>query len=172
MAKPKYSYAKFDEHCVAAYGRSLGISTKVAIEVANFIRGKSAERALKELNEVIAEKTAIPFKRFTDGVGHRRGKGIASGRYPFKAATAFKNLILSAQANAANQGMDESLNIVHLCAHKASRPFHQGRQRSRVMKKTHVELVLREAEVKKVEKKAKATTAKAKPVKNNEESKQ
>ncbi len=148
MTKTNYAFQKFGSDCAKAYGRDLGISTKASINVCKALRGLSVEKAVAYLDNVIALKVPIAYTRFTDGVGHRKGN-FAAGRFPVKAAKAIKEIILSASANAAHQGLGDDLKIVHLCAHKASTPFHQGRQRRRAMKRTHIEVVVQEQEVKK-----------------------
>ena len=65
-----------------AISKDLGISTKVSIEISNFLRGKKTQEAKSILERVLKKKQAIPFKRFTDGVGHRKGANIAAGRFP------------------------------------------------------------------------------------------
>lgn len=141
----KYAFEKFSQDMARAYGRSLDISLKASINICSALRGKDAAAALVYLDEVIAKQRAVPFRRFTDGVGHRRGK-LAAGRYPFKAAKSIRSIVAAAVANAANKGLAEELSIVHICAHKASTPFHQGRQRRQAMKRTHIEVVLQEKE--------------------------
>ena len=148
MVKINYAFKNFGSDTAKAYGNSLDISTKTSINICNMLRGMTSEKALIKLQNVIDYKEAVPFTRFTDGVGHRRGK-MASGRFPQKASKAFLALLNSAIANATNKGLSDDLRIVHVCAHKASSPLHQGRQRRRAMKKTHVEIVLKEMEIKK-----------------------
>lgn len=143
MANTNYASKEYGDDCARVYGRSLPISTKTSIEVCSFLRGKSVKSSISYLDEVLDLKKAIPFTRFNDGVGHRRGK-MASGRFPRKASIEFQALLKSVQANAAAKGLSDDLKIIHLCAHKASTPMHQGRQRRRVMKRTHVELIVRE----------------------------
>ena len=143
MANVNYAYNDFNDHTASAYGRSLHISTKVAINICNALRYKSVQKAINYLDDVIVLKRAIPFTRFTDGVGHRRGD-MAAGRYPIKAATAIRDLIKSAASNAENKGFSEELKIVHLCAHRAHSPMRQGRQRRRSSKRTHIEVVVKE----------------------------
>ncbi len=149
----KYAFNKFDEHSVRAQGINLDISLKTAVNICNKVRGLNAEKALAFLDRVLQKKEPVPFTRFTDGVGHR--KGMASGRYPQKATIAISKVILSAITNAANQGFAEELKIVHINAQKAGSPLHQGRQRRRVMKRTNIEVVLKESEVKKTSSKEK-----------------
>jgi len=148
MVKLNYAFKDFGSDTAKAYGNSLDISTKTSINVCNMLRGMTSEKALIKLQNIIDFKEAVPFTRFTDGVGHRRGK-MASGRYPQKASKAFLSLLNSALANANNKGLSDNLRIVHICAHKASSPLHQGRQRRSAMKKTHIELVLKEQDIKK-----------------------
>ena len=144
MAVTNYSFQKFNESTAKAYGKSLPISTKSAINICTAIKGKSVDKVEKFLSDVIILKRAVPFTRFTDGVGHRKGN-MASGRFPQKAAVHILNVVSSAKANASALNLDEDLIIVHACAHKASSPLHQGRQRRRAMKRTHIEIVVQEA---------------------------
>ncbi|MFP4523033.1 MAG: 50S ribosomal protein L22 [Candidatus Nanoarchaeia archaeon] len=144
MVTTKYSFQKENASTAKAYGRDLPISTKAAINICKAIRGKSLEKAENILADVLSFKRPIAFTRFTDGVGHRRG-AFASGRYPKKAVREILSVLMGAKTNAANIGLSEDLVLVHVCAHKASSPLHQGRQRRREMKRTHVEVILEEA---------------------------
>lgn len=162
MVTTKYSYQKENASTAKAYGRDLPISTKASINICKAIRGKKVEKAENILADVLTFKRPIAFTRFTDGVGHRRG-AFASGRYPKKAVREILSVLLSAKANAANLGLSEDLVVAHVCAHKAASPLHQGRQRRRAMKRTHVEIVLAEV-AESTAKKAPAKKAKA-PVK-------
>lgn len=172
MTKPNYSYKPVVENYARAYGRNLPVSTKTSIEMCSFLRGKTFDRAIRFLDDVLSFKAAVPFRRFTDGVGHRRGK-MAAGRYPQKLSTEMKALLLSAKANADVKGLSDSLVIAHICAHKAATPFHNGRQRRRSMKRTHIELVLEEVapKDKKVETQSSKTTGAQKPKSSSEKEK-
>jgi len=152
MADYKYAYNGPAEGTARAVLRDAPISTKVAIEIASFLRGKNTEKAKDILERVLKKEQAIPYKRFTNGVGHRKGR-LGAGRYPQKASQAFLDLIRQAEANASHAGLSTELIIKHLAAHKASTPWHYGRQRRRKMKRTHVEIVVAEDE-KAVKKKA------------------
>ena len=138
-----YSMQEIKEDMAKAYGKSLGISTKVSIEIANHLRGKTTAKAKWILEQVLQKKQAIPFKRFTDGVGHRPG-GIGAGRYPQKASEEFLKLVKQAEANAQAKGLSENLVILHLSANKAGSQFRQGRQRRRRFKRSHLEIVVQE----------------------------
>lgn len=160
-----YSIKEIQENMAKAYGKSLGISTKVSIEIANHLRGKTTTKAKWILEQVLQKKQAIPFKRFTDGVGHRPG-GIGAGRYPQKASLEFLKLIKQAEANAQAKGLSEDLIIIHLAAHKAGSQFRQGRQRRRKFKRSHLEIVVKENEAK--PKKAKKPVEKKQPEQKKE----
>ncbi len=149
MAKYKYSVKNLKENQAKALAKDASVSTKVAIETTKFLKGKTTKVAIAYLEKVLEKKLAVPYKRFTDGVGHRKGKGITSGRYPQKLSKVFINLIKSAESNASIKGLGEELKIVHFSAQRASVPMHYGRHPRREMKRTHVELIVEEVEVKK-----------------------
>ncbi|MBW2965411.1 50S ribosomal protein L22 [Candidatus Woesearchaeota archaeon] len=173
----KYAFQGFNKELMArAVGRDLSISAKQAIEICNYLRHRKLVQAKNLLQETIDMKKPIPFKRFTNGLGHRRGK-LASGRFPVKASTALLKLLDSVEANAQTKGFNSSeLEIVHMCAHKASSPVHYGRNYGREFKRTHVEVVVQETpkkekgkkQEKKSEKPAKPA-AEAKPVEKKQE---
>lgn len=144
MADYRYSYNGTQEGIAKGVLKDGAVSTKVSIEMCNFLRGRDTKAAKAILERTLKMEQAIPFKRFTDGVGHRKGKHMASGRYPQKASQAFLDLIKLVENNAQQKGLSEELIIVHLAAHQASTPYHFGRQSRRKMKRTHVELVLKE----------------------------
>ena len=149
----KYAIQDFNKELMAkALGRSLPISTKQSIEICNFLRNKTTLKAKKQLELVINKKLAIPFKRFNKDIAHRKGN-IASGKFPEKASKHFLKLIENAEKNAQNKNLDTTtLLIKHICAHKASTPWHFGRHRRRKMKRTHVEIVVEEIKQKKEDK--------------------
>ncbi|MCX6707825.1 MAG: hypothetical protein NT001_06870 [Candidatus Woesearchaeota archaeon] len=80
MAKYSYSHQDYNKETMSrAVGRDLNISTKQSIEICNFLRGMNIPMAKTILNDVMELKAAVPFRRFTNGVGHRKGD-MASGR--------------------------------------------------------------------------------------------
>jgi len=136
------SYQGTTENIARANGLGLPISTKVAYELANVIRGKTATKAVSYLENVIAMDVAVPYKRFNADIGHKPGH-IAAGRYPVKAATNFLKVLKGAISNAIDKGLDESvLRIVHISANRGPAQWHYGRQRRRQMKSTHLEIVV------------------------------
>jgi large subunit ribosomal protein L22 len=149
-----YSYStKIGEKDAAAVGKALPISTKQSIEICAFIRGKKLEKAKAMLDNVLNKKISVPFKRFTNGIGHRKGR-IAAGSYPENACTAILSLLNSAQANAQFKGLSSSdLVVSHISAQKGTNTWKYGRRR-RKAKNTTIEIVLSErAEEKKGAKK-------------------
>ena len=143
--KNRYSTTNISESCAKALGRDLPISTKQAISIADYLRGKDAHRAVRMLSNVIEMKEAVPMARYPDGLGHK--KNMAAGRYPVKASSVIKKLLESAIKNAQDKSLNtESIVIRHICAHKGSSPAHMGRHPGREMKRTHFEIILEEQE--------------------------
>jgi len=140
-----------------AIANSLPISTK-QVEICSFIRGKTTEKSRQLLEQVLEQKIAIPYKRYNQGVGHKKGK-IAAGRYPLKATFAILKLIKTAESNAEVKGMSSPFQISEIIASQSSRNWHYGRQRRRKTKKTHIKITLKSLE-KKTEEKPKTTEKK------------
>ena len=109
----KYSFQAYDAKTMARVsGRGISISTKAAIEIAAFIRGKRIDNAISYLQQVIEKKKAIPYKRSTEA-GHRRGQ-IAAGKYPLIASQEILKLLNGLKKDAQAKGLDESkLVIIH-----------------------------------------------------------
>jgi len=123
---------------VVVNGISLPISTKYSVAICKFIKGKKIDRAIEDLEQVIAKKKAVPMK---GEIPHRKGKKMMSGRFPKKASENFIKLLRSLQANANNHNVDEPI-VAEAVANLASRPFGRfGRIRK---KRTHVKIVARE----------------------------
>ena len=169
MAKYSYSHQDYNKETMArAVGRDLGISTKQSIEICNFLRGMNVQKAKDILNDVTELKAAVPFKRFTNGVGHRKGD-MASGRYPINAAAEILAIIENAETNAQQKGLNTSrMALVHLSTQKASRPMHAGRKRGRSMKRSHIEVVLGEAPEKEEKKKGRREGSRSNATKKEE----
>ncbi len=86
---PEYGYAleNFDKsRHVRASIRDKSASHKHAREVAVAIKGMSIEKARLFLEDVIARKIAVPYRRYNNEVAHRSNirDGYCSGRYPKK----------------------------------------------------------------------------------------
>jgi len=124
-----------------ALGRDLPISVKHSTMVCNAVRGKSVERAKKILEDAIEMKKAIKFTRFNFDRGHK--PKIGPGRYPVRTCSEILKVLKSAEANGHQKNLSD-LRLVHICAQRASRPWHYGRQRRRQMKRCHIEIVVAE----------------------------
>ena len=146
-----YSYKAQGDREVMASGRDLRVSFKETVELLREIRGKKLSEAYKILDDVIALKKAIPFRRFKRGVPHRSElTGWKPGRYPVKAAKLVKKVLKSAEANARTKDLDtENLYVKHAAAQQGPKlwrffPRAFGRATPRVEQLVHVEIVLEE----------------------------
>lgn len=160
-----YMPAQLDRKAAAkAMGKSLPISPKVSIEISNFLRGKELDKAIATLKRVQAKEQPVPYRRFTNAVGHRTGP-LAAGRYPVKAAGYFLKLLTNAKANASAQGLSGTLVISHIAANRASEPLRNRAKERVTFKRTHVEVIVTESKQPAKKAPAKKTPAKA-PAKN------
>jgi ribosomal protein L22 len=120
-----------------ANGKSLPISTKDSMAICKFIKKKSIEKAIADLQEVLMFKKAIPMK---GEIPHRKGK-IMSGRYPINAVKEFIRLLKNLLANSNVNGLEEPI-IAEAVPNKASRPY--GRFGSIKRKRTHIKIIVKE----------------------------
>ena len=127
-----------------ASGISLRVSFKSSVEVCNFIRNKPLARAIGLMESVVRKDMPVPYRRFNKGgVGQRKATG--TGRYPTKVCAEIIKLLRSCEANAQSKGLDTSrLVISEIKANKGSKGYHFGRHRGRLMKRTHIDVVLTE----------------------------
>jgi len=141
------------EKTAKASGRELRISPKDAREVCACIRGMMLEEAKKFLEDVIAKKKPVPFRRYKKKVAHRKGlHKFYAGRYPVKAAKKILDVLKNAEANAEYKGLDtEHLKIIHAAAYPGAKirkyiPRAFGRSTPYFQTLCHVEIVLEEVE--------------------------
>jgi len=150
--KIKYSVQDLQGNYAKAYGRDLGISTKKSVEICNNIRGKKLTKAEQILEKAITKERPIVMKRYIRDAAHK--KGMATGKYPVKAANSILKILKNAESNAQNKGLStKDMVVQHVVAHKASTPWRYGRQRRRKTKRTHIEIVLLEKKLPKEAKK-------------------
>ena len=142
--KPEVKKIKKTEAVVN--GKSLPISTLYSVAVCKFIKKKTIENAIKDLEDVLRKVKAVPM---TGEIPHRKGK-IMSGRYPKNAAEAFIRLLKNLRANAIANELDNPI-IVEAIANMASRPY--GRFGSVRRKRTHVLIKVKERTKKRGKKK-------------------
>lgn len=153
MAAHNYS-RKIEGTHAKAVGVALPISRKRSVEVCSALRGMNVQKAKKYLENVIALKLPVAYKRYNADVAHRAG--MSAGRYPQKTAQHILSILKSAEANAQNKGMSTGkLIIEHAAAQQGPSQMRYGRQRAKA-KRTHIEIILTQsAEEPKTEKKAK-----------------
>ena len=113
-------------------GVSLPLSTKKSVAICKFIRGKSIDRAIADLEEVENMKKAIPM---TGEIPHRKGKRMMSGRYMTKTVGYMIKLLKSLKSNSSANGIEEPV-IAEAIPNRASRP--RGRFGSIQRKRTHI----------------------------------
>lgn len=143
MAQHNYAYQKSEENTAKAVGRNLNISPKQGTEICKYVRGRPLNQAKMLLQQAIDGKRAVPFTRFSNGLGHK--PGISAGRYHPKACSQILTILQSAEANAKNKGYSSSdLKVVHISMQIGPRNPHYGRQRRSIFKNSHIEVVLQE----------------------------
>ncbi|MDM7934658.1 MAG: 50S ribosomal protein L22 [Methanothrix sp.] len=98
-----------------AMGMELRVSPKAAREICRTLRGMKALQAEAYLEDVVALRRPVPFRRYRRNVAHRHGLVRAdAGRYPQKAARAVLAVLKNALANAEYRGLEaERLRIYH-----------------------------------------------------------
>ncbi len=107
-----------------AYGASVHMSKKQGTYICSFINHKPIDQAIKELNEVILYKRAIPFK---GEIPHRKGKGMMSGRYPIVASKLFVTILKGLKGNVIVNGLDLDKTRIYIASTSwASRPARRG----------------------------------------------
>ncbi|HID28137.1 MAG TPA: 50S ribosomal protein L22 [Methanosarcinales archaeon] len=149
MGRVKYSIESDKDTSSRSMGYELHISPKHAREISNAIKGMGTSEARKYLEEVIALKRAIPFKRYNRNVGHRRGlKKWDAGRYPQKAASFFLKILTNAESNAEYKGLDpENMRITHVATKKGRvirgiMPRAMGRATAKNTETVTIEMIL------------------------------
>ncbi len=142
--------AKSGETVARARGIELHVSPKKTYEVMNAIRGLPIERARGVLEDVIAERKAIPFRRYNQETAHHTGVG--PGRFPKKIARQVLKILANAEANAEYEGLEtDQLYIkVAACARgriqRANMPRAHGRATAWNEQTTNIEIVVAEKE--------------------------
>ena len=155
---PKYSRdAPESSRSCKARGSNLITHYKNAHEVGAAIKGMDLKRAKAYLQNVLAKKEAIPFKRHTGGRGrHAQGKNLhAPGSqvgWPVKTVAFFVDLLRNAEANAELSIGDfqtEDLVLWHVQVNRAPqrrRRIFRAHGRIGPFKRSpcHIEIILKE----------------------------
>ncbi|XP_011024032.1 PREDICTED: 60S ribosomal protein L17-2-like isoform X1 [Populus euphratica] len=109
-----------------ARGSDLRVHFKNTRETAFSIRKMPLDKAKRYLEDVLAHKQAIPFRRFCGGVGrtaqakNRHSNG--QGRWPAKSAKFILDLLKNAESNAEVKGLDvDALYISHIQVNQAQK---------------------------------------------------
>jgi len=107
--------------------------------------------AVPYLEDVIALKKAVPFKRYRRNVAHKHGLvGWDAGRYPEKAARAILEVLKNASGNAEYKGMEpDKMRIYHAGTLRGRlirgwMPRAMGRATPKNTETVSIEMVLRE----------------------------
>ncbi len=152
MSKINYSLKVKPEETSRAIGHELHISPKKSMEICKQIKGMKSSQAKSFLEDVIALKKPVRFRRYNRDVPHRKGKGIMSGRYPKNAALGILQTIQHAEHNAEYKGLDPDVMFIeHTAAHRGQiiegrMPRAQGRATAKNKHTTNIEVILKESE--------------------------
>jgi len=120
-----------------ANGYSLRISPKQCIYVCRIIKGKSPEAAIARLQAVIDEKRPVPMAGLE--VAHKKGKGLAGGRFPKNACKGIMDIVKQVRANAITNGIEDPV-VTIAKSDKASAPFRRSGTKG---KRAHIHLEVR-----------------------------
>jgi ribosomal protein L22 len=133
---------KIKKEEVYVNAKSVPISTKYAINICKFVKGKRIGDAIRDLEQVTLLKKAVPMK---GEYSHRKGEGMSGGAYPQRASKHFIVLLKSLAGNANNHEILEPI-IVEAYANWAPAP--RGRFGRVKRKRTHVTLKAVEMKIK------------------------
>src|SRR3989338_9796673 len=103
---------------------SVHMSKRHGMYICSFIKGKTIDSAIADLEQVILLKKAVPFK---GEIPHRKGKGMMSGRYPVAAAKLFIPMLKNLRGGVIFNEMDLAKTRISLAhANWSSRPQRKG----------------------------------------------
>ena len=150
VSRFKYSTVGLDidpDKTAFASGREMNISAKHAREICHTIKGMLIDDAKQYLEDVVAMKKSVPFKRYNKKIGHRSDLvGWHTGRYPVKAAGKILEVLNNLEKNAENKGLEvDRLFLFHAATQrgrKIKRIFARafGSSSPKVNTLTHVEM--------------------------------
>lgn len=144
-----YSVKALDpDRTVKCAGREISVSPKAVTEVCRSIKGMMVKDAKLLLENVVAKKTAIPFKRYKKEVPHRAmSDKWYAGRYPVKAARVMLRLLEEMESSAEYKGFNlDNLKLIHAASQRGRKirkaiPRAHGRATPYYDTLTHIELV-------------------------------
>lgn len=144
-----YSFQRFEKpKHVRARLKEKDISHKHAREVALAIRNMYLNEAREFLENVVALKQPVAYRRYKNEVGHKSNlQGFPAGRFPIKTSKEFLRLLDNLEANAEYKGMDlDRLKLIHVSAYPGVKirrftPRAYGRNSAKYNTLVHVEVV-------------------------------
>lgn len=116
-----YSYKpKNEETSVKAIIRDLNVSFKDGEVICDAIRGMPLLKAVSYLEEVIALKRPVPYRKYNKAIGHRPNlEKSCSGKYPKEVAKEMLIMLNNMISNAEYKGLNtDDLKITHIQALK------------------------------------------------------
>ena len=135
-----------------AQGSYLRVHFKNTRETAQAIKGMSLKGAQRYLNDVIAHRDIIPFRRVASAGRKAMGKKYKNaggqGRFPEKSCRFILDLLQNAESNAETQHLDvDTLKITHIQVNQAPKLRRRtyrahGRINAYMSSPCHVELIL------------------------------
>eukprot|EP01120_Amphizonella_sp_Union-15-10_P006298 TRINITY_DN1998_c0_g2_i1.p1 TRINITY_DN1998_c0_g2~~TRINITY_DN1998_c0_g2_i1.p1 ORF type:complete len:175 (+),score=26.53 TRINITY_DN1998_c0_g2_i1:114-638(+) len=156
MVKNKYSTEpKNTAKAVKARGSALRVHFKNTRETAKAIKGMTLTKAQRFLNDVLAHKQAVPFRRYNRGVGrHAQGKNHPKVnsvcRWPEKSAEIILSLLKNAESSAEFKKLNtDALQVSHIQVNRAPKLRRRtyrahGRINPFMYNPSHIEIILEE----------------------------
>jgi len=153
---PKAKYSKEPDNptkSVKAKGSGLRVHFKNTRETAAALRGLSLKKAQNFLEDVIQHKQAVPFRRFTGGIGHHaqaKAHKTTQARWPKKSAEFLLSLLKNAESNAEVKSLEtDKLVVTHIQVNRAPKQRRRtyrahGRINPYMSSPSHIELILTE----------------------------
>ncbi|KND04709.1 ribosomal protein L22 [Spizellomyces punctatus DAOM BR117] len=138
-----------------ARGSYLRTHFKNTREVAKTISGMKLRKAVAFLNDVKEHKQAVPFRRFSGGVGRTAQAkvwGVTQARWPQKSCEFMLGLLKNAESNAEVKGLNiDNLVVRHIQVNQAPKQRRRtyrahGRINPYMSHPCHIELTLVEEE--------------------------
>merc|ERR1712094_114425 len=140
-----------------ARGSDLRVHFKNTREAAMAIKKMGLIQAKQYLEDVLAHKRVIVFRRFCGGVGRtaqakNEGSTNGQGRWPKKSVEVVLDLLRNAESNAETKGLDiDNLYVSHVQVNQAQKGRRRtyrahGRINAYISSPCHVELTLSEKE--------------------------
>jgi ribosomal protein L22 len=137
-AEKKEEKQKVKKEEAIARGLNLHASLKHLMAISRFIKGKTIDSAIADLEDVLKMKKVVPF---SGEIPHR--KGMMSGRYPINASKQIITVLKGLKGNAIVNGIEPEKTIITFAsANWDSRPAKKGGAR---FKRSNILLKAREA---------------------------